>query len=738
VKFGLDQEQRLLQESFARFFAAESTPARVRAAEPLGFDAKLWAGLVEMGAPAMRAAEEKGGGGLGLLEAAILAEEAGRHLASAPLIECVAAAGLLSALGGAEAEGWLKRIAGGAIATLALDEIVAGRTQLIPGAAVADAVLGLEGDRVVLVAGTPPFAAPSNLASSPLRAMDLSGPAIGERHILAEGPAARRAYLAAIEEWKLLTAAALAGTARRALELAADYSRERIQFGQAIGSFQGVAHPLADSVTEVEGAQLLVRRAIWAIAHGRDDAAASAAMAFWWAGQSAGRAVTRAVRTFGGYGLTLEYDVQLYFRRAKAAALPLGDPRGTLLNVAERLWLGARPPLPEAGAVGLDFSFGEAGEKFAAEARRFFEANMTPALKAKAHHSTDGHDWDFHRKLAEAGYLYPDWPVEYGGQGRSRYEVSALNIVFEEFNWTRVPIGITNMGARMAMLFGSDALKREALPLFAEGKALSCLGFSEPSAGSDVFGAKTRAVRDGDDWIINGQKMFTTGAHLSRYVLLLVRTDPEAKKRDGLTLFLMPLDLPGVEIQAVHTLLDERTNITFYGDVRVPDRYRLGEVNRGIDVMAAALSLEHGGEGYHVSQLSLLRDATAWALDASGPDGKAPIESEEVRARLARVAVHTEVAGLLCRRAVWAAEEKIPGRAFGPMSKLFSTDSYLRDSADLLELAAPGSLLRGHDPIGRIELAARHSLGPTIYGGTSEVHRSIIAEQALGMPRTRN
>jgi alkylation response protein AidB-like acyl-CoA dehydrogenase len=266
---------------------------------------------------------------------------------------------------------------------------------------------------------------------------------------------------------------------------------------------------------------------------------------------------------------------------------------------------------------------------------------------------------------------------------------------------------------------------------------LSCLGFSEPGAGSDVFGARTRAVRDGDDWIVNGQKMFTTGAHISDYVLLLTRTNPDAGKRDGLTLFLMPLNLPGVAIQAVHTLMDERTNITFYEDVRVPDRYRLGEVDRGIEVMAAALLLEHGGEGYHVSQLTMMRDAIHWAL-APGADGEAPIAREPVRAKMAEVATHTEIADLLCRRASWAASEGVPGRAFGPMSKLFSTDTYLRDSADLLELAAPDSLLIGTNPAGKIELAHRHALGPTIYGGTSEVHRSIIAEQALGMPRTRN
>ncbi len=734
MKLGLSEEQKLLQEAFAKFFSAESTPAKVRAAEPLGFDAALWKGLVDMGAPAMRAAEEPGGDAASLLDAVLVAEEAGRHLASAPLIETMTAARLLADVGGEIALAWLNRIRSGeAMIVPALHPVETNRTQLVPGAAVADAVLYLEGDAVKLLAQKPPREAPPNLASGPILRMRLA-----EGETIARGPKAASAYRAAVEEWKILTAAMLAGIARRGMELAAEYSRERMQFGQPIGSFQGVAHPLADSAADIEGAALLVRRAVWAIAKGREDAAASVAMAFWWASHAAARALTRSVRTFGGYGLTLEYDIQLYYRRGKAAPLPLGDPRLSLLDVADRLWRSARPPLPDAGAVDIEFGFGEKAEKFEKDVRRFFEDNMTPALRAKAHHSTDGHDPDFHHKLAEAGYLYPDWPVEHGGQARTRYEVSALTRVFEEFNWTRVPIGTTNMGARMAMLFGSDELKREALPKFAHGEALSCLGFSEPGAGSDVFGARTRATRDGDDWIINGQKMFTTGAHISQYVLLLTRTDPEAKKRDGLTLFLMPLDLPGVAIQAVHTLLDERTNITFYDNVRVPDRYRLGEVNRGIEVMAAALMLEHGGEGYFVSQLSLLREATAWALASPGGNRPAPIESEEVRARMARVAVHTEISDLLCRQAVWAAVEGAPGRAYGPMSKLFSTNSYLEDSADLVELAAPDSLLKSDHGIGRIELAARHSLGPTIYGGTSEVHRSIIAEQALGMPRTRN
>ncbi len=222
--------------------------------------------------------------------------------------------------------------------------------------------------------------------------------------------------------------------------------------------------------------------------------------------------------------------------------------------------------------------------------------------------------------------------------------------------------GTTNMGAQMVMRFGSEALKAEVLPRFADGSACSCLGFSEPGAGSDMFATRTRATRDGDDWIVEGQKIFTTGAHIADYVFLLTRSDAQATKHRGLTIFLVPMTLPGIEVQPVHTIQDERTNITYYSDVRVPDRYRLGEVDGGLEVMAAAMSLEHGGEGYHVSHPALLDAGVAWARSAIGADGRPRIEDPMIRARLAKVAVHVAVADLLCKRAVWAGVEGVLSR----------------------------------------------------------------------------
>jgi alkylation response protein AidB-like acyl-CoA dehydrogenase len=738
MNLGLSEEQTLLRDSFAKLLRAESTPARVRAAEPLGHDPALWASLVAFGIPAMRVPEAAGGGEMSLLDAALIAEEAGRHLAPAPLVESIVAARLLAELGG-EGLGWCERVmSGDAIVVLALHEAGLRPEQLVPGAAVADAVLYLDEDEVVLLSGTPLNVVPDNLGKSPVALIDLEGGEGRTRHIVAHGPDARYAYLAALEEWKVLTAAALAGLGRRALELAAAYASEREAFGRLIGTYQGISHPLADSIIDIEGAQLLVWRAIWAMARGREDAAASVSMGFWFAARAAATAVTRSLRTFGGYGLSVEYDIQLYFRRGKAMALPFGDPKAELMRVADRLWGEGRwSPLPDPGEIEIEFGYGAAAERFAAEVQQFFDDNITPENRAAMLDSFDGYDGEMQQKLAAAGMLYPDWPVEFGGQGRSAYEASALGVVYEANDWSRVVPGTTNMGARMAMEFGSDALKAEALPRFAAGTASSCLGFTEPTCGSDMYAAKTRAVRDGDDWIVNGQKVFTTAAHVSDYVLLLTRTDPDAPKHKGLTMFLVPLTLPGIEIQALHTIQEERTNITYYADVRVPDMYRLGPVGGAIGVMAAAMRFEHSGEGYHISHPAIVAAAVAWAHEAVGDDGRPRIEDPDVRARIANAAVNNEVADLLCRRAVWAGVEGVGNRSYGPMSKLFTSETYVKDSADLLELAAPDSLLEGYDAAGVLEYKHRHSLGTTIYGGTSEVHRSVVAEIALGLPRTR-
>jgi alkylation response protein AidB-like acyl-CoA dehydrogenase len=749
MQLALTEEQELLQRTFADLFAAESSPERVRAAETTGFDPGLWKHLVETGAIGIRVPEALGGSGGGLHDAAILAEQAGRALASAPLVEAICAAGLLARLEGDAARALLAEILeGGSIPTLALCETGRSAAQLVPGGAAADAVLALDADAVVLLrrpraSATRPV---PNLGSSALARWQLdAAPAGTERVTLARGATARNAYRAALEEWRLLTAALLSGLAGRALEIGADYAKSRIQFDRPIGSFQGLAHPMADAATEVCAAQLFVQYAIWSLATAQPEAGARICFAFAAAAESAGVATRRALHAHGGYGVSLEYEIQLYYRRAKAWALVGGNPRDELLRAAERLWDDAAEPvaLPDAGPCALDFGFGPEAERFRAEARAFFERALTPELREKAHFSWESYDTGFQKELARAGLLFPHWPRAYGGRDSGPYETTVLWEEYDRVGWSSYPAMTTGMVGATLIHFASEELKREVLPRVLAGEAIISLGYTEPAAGSDVAAAQTRAVREGDHWVINGQKMFTSGADIAQYVFLLTRTDADVAKHKGLTMFLVPLDAKGVDVHPVHTFSDERTNVTYYNDVRIPDRYRIGEVNGGWGVIGYALEIEHGSGlvagAQHLLLQKLSRKAQRWVRGAER-DGRPVLDDPRVREGVARVAMHAEMSFALGCLALWCSATGRPPRGEGPMNKLFGTEKLLSDAEALLDLMAPDSLLRagerGAEAVGEPEFAYRVAAAATIYGGSSEIMRGLIAQQVLGLPRS--
>ena len=730
----LSLEQHLLQDAVAKFLQRESTPARVRSAEPTGHDPALWAGMAALGLPLLRVPEDRGGAAMSLFDAVLVAEQCGRHLASAALVENQVAAGLLSTCEHPIAATWLARLgAGEALLCLALEPLNGDTCQLVPGGAVADALLCLEGDHLCLVE--------TDNQLRPVHGHDLplaewcGG---GARTVLGSGQALVAAHQAAVVEWRLLTAAVQAGAARTALEQAAAYACERQAFARPIGSFQGLAHPLADAVTDIDGGWLALWQAVDALARGLPEAATQVPLACWWLARAAPRATVRAMRTFGGYGMTLEYDAQIYFRRSRALALVAGDPARELATAGAALFATAPPPaLPQAGDIGIDFAYGPAAENAAAEARAFMEANLDPELRAFALNTDDGHHPAFIRKLAAAGLLYPDWPPELGG-GRDPWETQAIHQVLAEFDWAPALIQVADMVAKVVMAFGSAEVKAEVLPGIARGELFCALGYSEPSCGSDVFSARTRALRDGADWLIDGQKMFTSQGHVADFVLLLARTNPDAAKHAGLTLFLVPTRQPGYTVQEVKTLSAERTNITYYDRIRVPDRYRLGAIDGGVKIMAAALAMEQGGNGYFANSLrQVLRHALTWAR-SPGPGGRVPAADPGVRTRLAAVAAQVQVAEALTHRSIWAAANGCGRKFFGPMAKLFASEAWLACTAEVMELAAPAALTGSDEALARIELENRRGIPSTVWGGASEIQRSLIAEEALGLPRTRN
>ena len=317
----LAPEQEELRAAFAALFEKESPPERVRAAEPLGFDRDLWSTLVSTGALTMSLPESAGGDGGGLVEAALVAEQLGRRAAPVPLLEAVVAARVLAAADSSR------------IVTLALQPVEAGARQLVPAGAVADVVVGLEGDELVAFDADDAPVAVANLGSAPLAWRTLSGP--GTRTVLARGDDARARFAVAVREWKVLMAAAQTGLAQGALDLAVAYANEREAFGVPIGAFQAVAHALADVAVGIEGSRHLAWRAAWYSDHEPTVAAEPVLIASLHARDVANRAASVGIHVQGGFGFTLESDLQLYFRRAKGWSVVSGDAHDDLLALGD-------------------------------------------------------------------------------------------------------------------------------------------------------------------------------------------------------------------------------------------------------------------------------------------------------------------------------------------------------------------------------------------------------------------
>ena len=309
--------------AFEQVFARESAIDRVRAAEPAGFDPALWKVLDGLGAIEMALPEAAGGAGGGLVSLVLAAEAAGRHLACVPLVEAAVAALVCAA-----AEGAGKACAAGQDdrppAVFAPEPAVVGVALCVPGGAVADAVVALDEDELVLVRGTPARVV-RDLGYQAVATRRLRD-GTAERRVLASGDRAREVWESAVGWWRTGTAAACAGLAIQALDVAAAYARTRQQFGVPIGSFQAIQQLLADPAMAADGALLLAREAAWRYDHGLDSWRQAADIAYAHAAETAVRAAEACLHVHGGYGFTLEYDAQLYLRRAKALLLLGGDP----------------------------------------------------------------------------------------------------------------------------------------------------------------------------------------------------------------------------------------------------------------------------------------------------------------------------------------------------------------------------------------------------------------------------
>jgi alkylation response protein AidB-like acyl-CoA dehydrogenase len=338
MDFRLSETQSDVRDLFAKFFGDRSRSEIVRAAEPLGFDAAMWRDVLHVGALGMGLPDEVGGGGIGLAELIFTMEQMGRRIAPVPLVETVTAARLLARYPQPEVRDLLTAsLAGERLITLGLRPIgPSATTGLVPAGAVADGIVVLRDGQLVVadIIGDAPRRSPANLGSMPLADCEIGG----FETVLADGADAAAAFASALNEWKILTSAALVGLAGQAFEIGLDYVKIRKAFGTLIGSFQTVGHKLADNVVQLDGARFLCFEAAWAADERTQDAATLASMAFLYATETARRITSDSLHLHGGVGFTMEHDIQLYLRRAKAWPLILGDPRVEYEVLADHLY----------------------------------------------------------------------------------------------------------------------------------------------------------------------------------------------------------------------------------------------------------------------------------------------------------------------------------------------------------------------------------------------------------------
>jgi alkylation response protein AidB-like acyl-CoA dehydrogenase len=573
----------------------------------------------------------------------------------------------------------------------------------------------------------------SGVALEPTRAMGASG--LYEIRLSAV-PAAAIKLTTSVDELllagKLALTARAYGAARRSFDLVVDYAKERQQFGQAIGKFQAIQHKLADGLIGLEGVRLTLDHA--AHLHDRGDPNwryfANAAVAF--AGDALRRVSLETQHTFGAIGYAEEHEAPRHFKRVHLDTIALGGAPEARRCVAAFLLDGGGTGLPQ-------YDLGPAGNDLRKEARRWLEGHWSGARKAAYNakpFSKREFDPEFALDIGETGWIGLGWSKEFGGQARSPQEQLAFMETMERAEAPRIGAAIQ---ANALMMFGTPDQQQKYLPEILRGEAMHGMGYSEPQAGSDLAALRTSAVREGDAWVINGQKIWTT-TWWGKYMFLAARTDLKAKPHAGISMFIVPMASPGITIRPATTMYDGTFANIFYDNVRIPLENLVGEVNGGWKVLTGALAFERGLVGGGI----VLKVAHAFEQlrrRIMARDGDTPPLSEDpiVRDRIARLASEIEVGRQLMMHCAELAADGITPPEYGAISKVFSGELMERFGETALDIlgmrAALSEQMPGTIDNGRFEQNLRHSLMWVISIGTNEIQRSLIAQRGLGLPR---
>ncbi len=392
----------------------------------------------------------------------------------------------------------------------------------------------------------------------------------------------------------------------------------------------------------------------------------------------------------------------------------------------------------------MDFRLTPEEETFRQEVHDFLEKECPESLLSGGSFFSNAGDYiAWRKKLAGKGWIAPAWPKEYGGAAMTVMQQFVYNM---ETARMRAPSTIYIGGLGVAVLgptilvYGTDEQKQEFIPGILSGEDMWCQGFSEPESGSDLASLQTKAVRDGDDYVINGQKIWTTVAHMSKYMLMLARTDPDAPKHKGISYFVIPMDAPGVTVRPLLNMTGgHEFNEVFFEDVRIPAKYLLGEENRGWYMAVTTLDIERSNIGSAVGQNQAVEDLISFAKEHKDNGQSALVTNPGIRTELTERLIETECSMMLSYRLITMQNRGLIPNYEASATKLYSMELNQRIANTGIKLLGLYGQLSGGSkwaPLkGRLQFQYLRSVANTIEGGTTEIQKNIVATRGLDLPR---
>lgn len=738
---------------------------RLRDAD-VGFDRVAWQELANAGWLGILVSEDEGGLGLGLREMSAIAQEVGQALLPEPYIAgAVQVATVLTGVPPSVLRSQLleQLVNGSCVAGLAWQEKL-GQMQALEALTVKSVV---QNDMLCL-SGNKSFVSPSNgadgwivlamqqsepvlvwlpsnltgLVCEELRGADglptctlkLMNVAVPADHVLLRGTDALTLVDRANDRARVIQSAELLGVMRKALSQTIDYLGTRKQFGQAIGSFQALKHRAVDAYIQVELSSSCIEDVLTQIEQGGElSALASRAKART---VYAALLVTRmAIQFHGAMGFTDECDVGLYYKRTLKLSAQLGNLNGHRIRFFQQT---APESSTTAQVTTAEFpsqaDWDAMSEKdFRQMLRSFYSTNYPETLRnvPRRLHWHEIKDW--YMTLSRQGWVAPAWPKRFGGMGLSPEKMIAYVEEQEQYGVARAPdMGIVMIGPLLIQR-GSPAQQQQFLPKIIAGEHVWCQGYSEPGAGSDLASLRTEAIQDGDVFVVNGQKIWTTLAQDATHMFALVRTDKEAKKQAGISFLLIDLATPGITIRPIKDIVGyEEFCEVFFDNVRVPVENLVGELNQGWTIAKTLLGFERIFLGspkqsrYAMSQLTAMAEHLELFSDAVFVSRYAELMLDVAD----QVSGYTHYAEMVKRG------EVLPPSV--SLLKIWGTDTYQRICALMVEYAqehGASGFNTELSPAGlNVPAIMLNSIPSTIYGGSTEVQKEILAKHVLKLP----